>query len=201
MRARPARSARPATWGAFGPQLTQRGKRIKLSGYTDSDGQSGHVPLSAMLVGTLVHTDKDQAEDAGPHEDTNDNASLQEASVFLGGKLANHLGSFVQATYSDISRDVAMDNMDVRYARTRDFCGKSTTFGVSLNNNPTVSDVSNSVPAWRFPYMSPELIPGSLASPLIDGGLEGQVLGASAYAMWASKPLTSIWATARTSTR
>lgn len=170
--------------GAFGPQLTQRGKRFKLGGYTDSDGQSGHVPLSAMLVGTFVHTDKDQSADAGPHEDTNNNSSLQEASVFLGGKLADHLGSFVQATYSDISRDVAMDNMDVRYARTLEFCGKSTTFGVSLNNNPTVSDVSNSVPAWRFPFMSSELVPGSLASPLIDGGLEGQVLGASAYAMW-----------------
>jgi len=32
--------------------------------------------------------------------------------------------------------------------------------------------------------MASELVPGSLASPLIDGGLEQQVIGASAYTMW-----------------
>jgi len=170
--------------GGFGPQLTPFGKQFKLGGYTLTDGKSGHIPLSAMLVGTFVHTDKDQSADAGPHEDDNNNTSLQEASVFLAGRITDHLGSFVQGTYSDISRDVSMDNLDVRYARTVDFLGKSTIFGVTLNNNPTVTDVSNAVPAWRFPYMASELVPGSLASPLIDGGLEQQVIGASAYTMW-----------------
>jgi hypothetical protein len=170
--------------GAFGPQLTTFGKQFKLGGYTLTDGKSGHVPLSAMLVGTFTSTDEKQPVDPGPHEDSNNNTSLQEASVFLAGRITDHLGSFVQATYSDISRDTALDNFDVRYAHNLQLGGKNTILGVSVNNNPTVSDVQNTVPAWRFPYMASELVPGPLGSPLIDGGLEGQVIGASAYAMW-----------------
>ena len=40
------------------------------------------------------------------------------------------------------------------------------------------------VPAWRFPYLSSEPVPGRLASSVIDGGLADQVLGASVYAIW-----------------
>jgi hypothetical protein len=53
--------------------------------------------------------------------------------------------------------------------------------GVTLNNNPTVQDVWNTVPAWRFPFMASELVPESAAAPLLEGGLEHQVLGISAY--------------------
>ena len=35
--------------GAYGPHLTPYGIRFKLGGYTDSDGKSGKVPLSAQV--------------------------------------------------------------------------------------------------------------------------------------------------------
>src|SRR5574337_1688956 len=65
--------------GAFGPQLTPFGIRFKLNGYTESDGQSGHIPLSAMLRGSWTHTREDQAGGAAPHYGPNDNGTLHEA--------------------------------------------------------------------------------------------------------------------------
>ena len=168
----------------FGPQLTPFGIEFKLNGYTETNGKDGHVPLSAMLVGSWTHTAKDLSEDAGPHDGTNDNLSLQEASLFVAGALSEHVGSFVQTTYSDIDRKYALDNLDVRYAQPFSLQGKEALFGVTVNNNPGVTDPFNTLGAWRFPYVSSELAPTPAASPLIDGGLEHQVLGVSAYGLY-----------------
>ena len=54
-------------------------------------------------------------------------------------------------------------------------------WGITVNNNPTVSDVFNTAPAWMYPYMSADLAPGAPAQPMLFGGLGGQVIGASAY--------------------
>lgn len=169
--------------GAFGPQLTPYGIRFKLGGYSESDGKDGHIPLSAMLRGSWTHTNKDQA-DPPPHYSTNDNGTLDEASIFLAGKLADNLGAFVQSTYSGVDRVSALDNVDIRYARTLTLGGKDTTVGVSLNNNPGVQDPFNTLPAWGFPYASSDLAPTPAASPLINGGLGGSVAGLSAYGFW-----------------
>jgi len=61
---------------------------------------------------------------------------------------------------------------------------KRLVYGVSINNNPTVQDLWNSTPAWRFPYASSAVAPTPTASPLIDGVLAQKVVGATAYAMW-----------------
>jgi hypothetical protein len=169
--------------GAFGPQLTPYGIRFKLGGYSESDGKDGHIPLSAMLRGSWTHTSKDQA-DPPPHYSANDNGTLDEASIFLAGKLADNLGAFVQSTYSGVDRVWSLDNTDIRYARTLTLGGKDTTLGVSLNNNPGVQDPFNTLPAWGFPYASSDLAPTPAAAPLINGGLGGSVVGLSAYGFW-----------------
>src|SRR5436305_15206687 len=69
--------------GAFGPQLTPFGRQFKLNGYTLRAGDAFTVPLSGMAVFSHVHTQKDQPEPPTPNFDTNDNATLDEASVFL----------------------------------------------------------------------------------------------------------------------
>ena len=170
--------------GGFGPQLTPFGRAFKLGGYTLAAKDTHAVPLAAMLVESYTHTATDQPEDAGPHAGRNDNVTMQEASVFLAGKLTDHLGAFAQATYSDIDHVVTMDNVDVRYARQLTLAKQPLTLGVSLNNNPGVQDGWNTLPAWRFPYMSSELVPSIASAPLIDGGLEQQVLGLSGYAFY-----------------
>ncbi|MBI5040239.1 MAG: cytochrome C [Gammaproteobacteria bacterium] len=173
--------------GSFGPQLTPYGQKFKLAGYTYSNGQGGKIPLSGMLVESYTHTSKDQSADAGKGFDNNDNLSLQELSLFLAGGLNDHIGGFAQVTHAEPDRKTALDNVDLRFATPMHLAGKDSLLGITLNNNPTVQDAFNSVPAWRFPYMASELVPGSAASPLLDGGLAQQVAGITAYTVFDNK--------------
>lgn len=169
--------------GAYGPQLTAHGMKFKLGGYTESDGKPGHVPLSSMLLANWTHTRTDNA--APPqHFNANNNLALQEASLFVAGKLSDHVGSFVQTTYNGIDRVFGLDQMDLRYANSFENDGKDVTYGISLNNNPTVQDVFNTTATWRFPFTASDLAPAPAVAPLIDGGLAQGVLGATAYALW-----------------
>lgn len=170
--------------GSFGPQLTPYGVKFKLGGYTESDGKAGHIPLSAMLVQSFTHTNKDLSEDAAPGFQNNNNLSLQEVSMFVAGRFTDNIGAFAQATWGEPDRRSSMDNFDLRFVKPMQVAGKDTILGISLNNNPTVQDPFNTLPAWRFPYMGSELAPGPNAAPLIAGGLEQQVIGASAYGFY-----------------
>jgi hypothetical protein len=164
--------------GGFGPQLTPHGRAFKIGGY--SDGRT-LVPLSGMAVANWTHTAKNRAEPVSGHDGVNNNVALQEASVFVAGRLAPGLGTFIQTTYSEIDRHTALDQFEIRYAYPLKIIGNDATLGISVNNNPTLSDPWNSVGAWSFPYTSPDLGFESIAAPLIQGTVEHQVLGASAY--------------------
>ena len=166
--------------GAFGPQLTPTGIRFKLGGY--SDGEGGNLPLSAMAVGSFTHTKEDQ-DPAPEHLKKNDNLTLDEVSAFLGGRFSEHSGALVQVTHSGIDHSTALDQMDVRVTRNIKLGGKDGIVGLTLNNNPGVQDPFNTLPAWRFPFTSSEAALGTgEAASLLNGGLEGRVLGLSAYA-------------------
>lgn len=170
--------------GSHGPQLTPYGMKFKMEGYTDSDGKEGHIPLSAMLVGSWAHTNKSQSAPAGQFHGTNDNLSLQEAALFVAGRLSEHVGAFVQTTYTDVTRTWAMDNMDLRYAHTIKIDAVDTILGLSLNNSPTVQDPFNNLPVWRFPFVSTEIVPLPMAAPLMDGALAQRTYGLTAYTFW-----------------
>ena len=89
--------------GAFGPQLTPFGQQFKIGGYTDTDGQEGKVPLSAMVLGNYTRSAKGLPE-APTRFSANDNAAIQETSLFLAGRFSDHVGAFVQTTYSGVDR-------------------------------------------------------------------------------------------------
>jgi len=169
--------------GGIGPQLTPHGIKFKIGGYTDSDGKDGHIPLSAMLVANSAHLRKGSQDIADEFDvRSNNNISLQEFSVFLAGRVSQNIGTFAQATYSGIERKTAIDNVDIRFAKETEIGGQPTTWGLTLNNNPTIQDPFNTLPAWRFPYTSADLANYPGASPLLDGGLEQAVIGTTAYA-------------------
>lgn len=165
--------------GAFGPQLTPFGMRFKMGGYTDSDGKGGKIPLSGMVVASATHN----AE--GDENGKKNHSSLDEASIFLAGRLTDHLGSFVQITRDGVEHSTALDQADLRFATTADIAGKDTIFGVSLNNNPSLTDPFNTLPAWSFPYTSSPKSAGTGGSDFKGfGGLEHTVWGLSAYSLW-----------------
>jgi hypothetical protein len=167
---------------SFGPALTEYGREFKLNGYTWGDGDHP-MPIALMVQGGFSHSDAPLPEPAAPHYSANNNGSVDQVSLFYGGRLTEHLGAFVQGTYTGADRNASWDNMDLRYARALSFAGTDAVIGVSLNNNPTAQDLWNSTPAWGFPYISSPLLPAPTAATLIEGGLAQTVLGATAYAM------------------
>ncbi|HEX7968199.1 MAG TPA: hypothetical protein VF502_08265, partial [Stellaceae bacterium] len=165
------------------PELTPYGRLFKLNGYTFRGGESNLPPVSVMLVPSFTHTQADQPGGAAPHFGPNDNFSFS-GSLFYGGAITSNIGALAQVTYDHAARNFNWDNLDVRYAHATTLLDRETVFGVTVNNNPTVTDLWNSTPAWGFPFVSSALAPTPAAATLIEGGLAQQVLGASAYNFW-----------------
>jgi hypothetical protein len=164
--------------GGFGPELTPFGREFKLGGYTLRAHAS--VPVAAMAVASFTHTNKDQAP-APERLRRNDNITLDEAAIFIAGGLGQHLGGFAEITYEGIDRHFTWDNLDVRAVTTGHLFGEETTFGLSLNNSPTVQDPWNSLAVWGFPFTDTETSPTPDAAPLIDDSLAQGVLGLTGY--------------------
>ncbi|HEX7977262.1 MAG TPA: hypothetical protein VF461_01565 [Gemmatimonadaceae bacterium] len=175
------------------PQLTPFGRLFKMNGYTltslkritagDSTRPSLALspipPVSAMLVASLTQLNK-----AEPAAQNSSVMFPEQLSVFLGGAITPKVGTFIQFTYAAQDGTFGMDNLDVRYATHTAVLEKDVLFGLTVNNNPTVQDPWNTVPAWTFPFMSSSIAPTPIASTLIDGNLAQQVLGLGAYALW-----------------
>lgn len=184
------------------PQLTAFGRLFKLNGYTmtalttirahagDSTKRETLSllpipPVSAMAVASLTAT-----RTAIPGTQNGTASFPQQASIFLAGAVAPHVGIFSQFTYAAAAGSLGIDNVDIRYANHTMMGEQDLLYGVTLNNNPTVQDVWNTVPAWNFPFMSSGSAPRGNASTLIEGGFGQQVLGAGAYALWNSTVYT-----------
>ncbi|MBV9063465.1 MAG: cytochrome C, partial [Alphaproteobacteria bacterium] len=178
--------------GAFGPQLTPFGRNFKLNGYTMRAGESFTLPVSAMAVASYVHTQKDQPQPPAEHYGTNDNTTLDEASIFLAGGIGNHLGGFAQVTYSGVDRAWAWDNVDLRAVGHTTLLGSDVLLGLSLNNNPTIQDVWATLPGWGFPFTDSDLMPGPGAATVISDALAQNVFGESVYAWWDDHLYTEI---------
>ena len=168
---------------AYGPALTAYGRQFKLNGYVWGDAKEVIPPIAIMVQGGFTQTAKDQTDPPANHFARNDNLSVDQVSLFYGGRITQHIGAFVQVTYSGEDRHTSWDNLDVRFAHAATIGDKSVVFGVSVNNNPTIQDLWNSTPGWGFPYISSGLAPGPAAGTMIAGGLGQLVLGATAYAM------------------
>jgi len=177
------------------PELTSVGREFKLGGYTlmkeasserplvslSPEGSPPWLPLAAMLQLSLTNT---QSTATDPSQfPRNDAVAVQQASLFYAGRIAEHVGAFAQWTYDGIAHHSAIDNVDVRVANRYDERDVDIAYGLSVNNNPTVSDIYNSTPAWGFPFASSSVAAAPNASTLIDGGLGQQVVGLGGYAM------------------
>lgn len=171
---------------AFGPALTAFGRDFKLKGYTMSSGvQQKLPPVSAMVLGSFTHTKADQEGGAVPGFGDNDNAALDQVSLFYAGRITDKVGVFSQFTYDDVAHHgIAWDDVDLRYADSAQWGKTSVVYGLSLNNMPAVQDLWNSTPAWGFPPASSALAPTPAASPMLEGAFDTQVVGLSGYAMF-----------------
>jgi hypothetical protein len=147
-------------------------------------------PISMMAIVGLTHTEAPLTPPTAPFN-PNDNVKVDPASFFYGGAITEHIGAFSQVTYVGASpgglglfdHTWTWDNTDIRYADTTMISNTSVTYGVSINNNPTVQDVWNTTPAWGFPYSSSTLAPKPSAATIIDGAFAAHVLSVGGY-LW-----------------
>jgi len=171
------------------PQLTPFGRTFKLNGYTMSKSEKKYQfppAVAGMFQGSFSHTNTAQPPGSAPNNSqANDNVNLpQQASVFYAGKIYDKLGAFMQFTYDGVGNTFFIDNTDIRFANTTKIAGKQLVYGISFNNNPTVQDVYNTVPAWGFPFASSNVAPTPVAGAVIDGALASQVSGLGLYLYW-----------------
>ena len=154
------------------PELTPYGRMFKMTGYTIGDRVA--VPLSVM---GLVASSKSKTH---PKATIRQGISrkwtplVSGGSVFLGGKITDNIGAFIQWTYDNFavqnadggySGHSSTDNVDIRYADRFIDTNRDLIFGVSLNNNPSVSDPWNTAAAW-MQYVP---VPSPTSSQFIDG--------------------------------
>jgi hypothetical protein len=174
------------------PELTPFGRSFKLGGYTlttqpiveeKSEASGGSLslgaypPISAMMQISYTSTKKAQ-EDPLPGHDAQNGSVLfpQQLSLFYAGRISPKIGSFIQFTYDGDANETTIDNTDIRFADNGTMGGSPVTYGLTLNNNPTVQDLWNSTPAWGVPYASSPVAPAPAAATLLDGSL-GQLVG------------------------
>ncbi len=169
--------------GAFGPQLKPYGRDFKLYGYTSGDGQKHLPPISMTLETSYTRTLDDRDTGAGSKPDDNFQG-YQEISAYYGGRVAKEVGAFIQVTYDEAGKVVHWDNTDLRFAHPMQLFGKDSVVGITVNNSPTVQDLWNATPVWRFPYNASSLAASPAATTLADGTLAEQVLGAGGYVGW-----------------
>ena len=164
------------------PELTEFGRSFKINGYTltgikqvaaKKSPNAGGLqfdqipPLSAMLQTSATHAKSQQP--------SSDISLPDELSFFFAGEVSPHLGSFIQLTMEQGS-GFSLDNTDIRYANQH---GK-VTYGVTLNNNPSVQDLWNSTPAWGYPFTHG----ADLGAPIVADALAQNVAGLGGYADW-----------------
>jgi hypothetical protein len=162
-------------------ELTPFGRRFKLGGYTLSGGDWKGPPFAVMLQPTFTNTQGAQPGGAAPGFGVNNNLVMQQMSLFTGGRITENSGAFIQGTYDGVAHRFGWDNTDIRYARSVNIGGHTLLWGITANNNPTVQDVWNTIPAWSFPYISSELAPMPTATPFINQLYAQQVAGLSTY--------------------
>jgi len=177
------------------PELNPAGRRFKLTGYVDrgkdeaavkaepGTWQAGLDILKALPISAMFDASFTQTKTAQPGTQNGTVEFPQDASIFLAGGWSEHVGSFVQFTYTSADDHFSWDNTDIRYARISTLGGKELVWGLDLNNNPTVEDLWNSTPAWGYPWVGSDVAPTPGAATMIQS-LGQDVAGGGGYMMW-----------------
>jgi hypothetical protein len=176
------------------PELTPYGRMFKLTGYTIGERVN---PLSVMGVATHASV-SDTTKTDSPATDfyKHQTPIFATGSLLIAGKVTDNIGAFTQITYDNYASDngdgtfsghTNVDNIDIRYANHILNGKQDWVYGVSLNNNPSISDPWNTAAAWMqyVPVPSPsshQFIDGNAPYPSFGSG--GNVAGITTYMYW-----------------
>ena len=197
-------------------ELTNIGRRFKLGGYQlmkQMDDDAGRplvtfrfdtppplIPLAGALQlgitqtartktpGTVTPNNANVAGGFGTDFPSQNEFVLQQMSLFLNGKIIDHVGCFCQFTYNSVGTTTSIDNFEIRAADTRvfnNFVDKrfEVIYGLSLNDNPGMSDVWNTTPVFGWPYVGSQVNVAPIAAPIINQTLQTSAGGLTAYTL------------------
>lgn len=172
------------------PELTPYGRQFKLGAFADSSDKWDQkplierLPIAVALIGSRTSTNDTNAGGTMPTDfPQNNRGIIQTAAIYYGGKIVDNAGALIQYNYDGIEKRWGMEMFDARYANAMTLAGKELTYGITLSNNPTVTDIYNSTPAWGFPHTGTAASQMPAAS-LIDMTLASKVGGITLYGMW-----------------
>ena len=173
------------------PELTPFGRQFKLNGYTQGGTRCGDIRkvfgnsmsdpewsganLSMWLLPTYNQFAKALPSPPGAGLPTNNIVDFSDASIFLNGQVYCNLGIFAQFSYTSTGSpqgtgDIFWDNTELRYAEKTRIAGNDVVWGIFGNNNPSMQDVWNTVPAWAYPW-TPDMFPLALPARWSRGNL------------------------------
>ena len=170
-------------------ELTPYGREFKLGGFVAGDKLDAEKwPLSLPLTvsGVLSNTSTRKTSDAPDSFPHDRDTIIQDASLYYGGRIVDHVGALVQYKYhaaSDMKWGTEM--AEIRYANETTLGNeKQLIYGATINNNPSIADVYNGTPMWSFPHQGTVvgLVPNAAA--MVDNSLASQVGGVGMYARW-----------------
>ena len=189
-------------------ELTPVGRKFKLMGYARGNRVT---PLSVNGTVSLTKiSNTDSSVDPSVSLPKNGKVLPEELNVFVAGKITDQVGSNVKITANAInttplfatsgvqtgtkvSKDVFLDNSEIRFAQTGQLNKTPLVWGVTLNNAPSTQDLWSTTPGHGFPYRTSSLLNawgiGQFGpASMIDGGMNSQVLGVGMFAM-----LDDVW--------
>ena len=185
------------------PELTPFGRQFKLNGYTQGGTRCGDIRkvfgnsmsdpewsganLSMWLLPTYNQFAKALPSPPGAGLPTNNIVDFSDASIFLNGQVYCNLGIFAQFSYTSTGSpqgtgDIFWDNTELRYAEKTRIAGNDVVWGIFGNNNPSMQDVWNTVPAWAYPWTPVDVSFGPPGT-MVEGQFGGRSYGAGAY-LW-----------------
>ena len=176
------------------PELTPYGRMVKLTGYTAG---SRALPLSVMgVLNAAKVSNTSKSDDPAADFQKNGTPVFSSGSLFVAGKITDNIGLFSQITYDNFAGQNAngefyghsqADNIDLRYADRFVDANRDLVVGVSLNNNPSVTDPWNTAAAWMQYVPAASLTSHQFtdaATPFPGFGAGGNIAGVNAYLYW-----------------
>jgi len=175
---------------AYGPWLTPSGQKFKLDGYVA--GNASDVPdllnnFALEVIGSVTNTQNDippKTLNPGQYS-ANNNAVNDWTALYYTGRVTNKIGSYLQLNLSpQVGNSVSLAMADIRYANHATYKGNQITYGITVNNSPTMSDFWMTSYAWMYPYTQSSVTVKPAAQPWLQSLMAGaNTAGATAYTM------------------
>jgi hypothetical protein len=173
----------------YGPWLTQYGQKFKLDGYVAGNANKlpdAINPFALEVVGSITNTQKDAPTAYNfTGAKANNNLVNDWTALFYTGRVAEKVGAYLQLNLNpQVNHYVSLAMADIRFANHGRYKEHDVTYGISLNNAPTMSDTWMTAFAWMYPYNSSNVTIRPAAQPWLQALMSGaNTAGATAYAM------------------